>query len=109
MKKKQRDTNRMAIDLPNGRLLVVEQCSNPLFDKEVYITLESKDGMWYQDIAVVRNAFRMDGNQRVIWSEDKVEVLVYSDGNDDDYTNKFSIGIHDLERSDNSVQKKTQC
>lgn len=102
MKGKQKN-NRMAIDLPDGKLLVVEQCSNSILDKEINITLESKDGMWYQDIAVVRNAFCMDGNQRVIWSKDKVEVFVYGDDNDNDYTHKFSIGIRDLERGDNSV------
>lgn len=91
----EKQNNRIEISLPNGMKLVAEQNQNPNYDKEIYIGLETSGGSWYQDLAVVRNAYFINDNLQEVWDSAKMEVLVYADENDEDYTNKFSIDIHD--------------
>lgn len=91
----EKQNNRIEISLPNGMKLVAEQNQNPNYDKEIYIGFETSGGSWYQDLAVVRNAYFINDNLQEVWDSAKMEVLVYADENDEDYTNKFSIDIHD--------------
>ena len=91
----EKQNNRIEISLPNGMKLVAEQNQDPNYDKEIYIGLETLDGSWYQDLAVVRNAYFINDNLQTVWDSAKMEVLVYADENDEDYTNKFSIDIYD--------------
>lgn len=89
-----RNNGRIAIELPNGLKLVTEQNIDPEYKNEIYVGIETSDGVWYQNLAVVRSAYSIDDNLVVNWEPDRFEVLVYADENDEDYTNKFSIGIH---------------
>lgn len=89
--------SRIVIKLPGGLKLVAEQNTNPEYQNELYIGIETMDGVWHQDLAVVRNAYSIDDNLVVNWEPDKFEVLVYADKDDEDYTNKFSINLRDDE------------
>lgn len=48
--------NRIAIELPKGLKLVAEQNVNPEYQNEIYVGIETSDGIWHQDLAVIRNA-----------------------------------------------------
>lgn len=90
----EKDNKRIAINLPNGFRLVAEQNQDPEFRNEIYVGIETDDGVFYQDLAVIRNAYSIDENLRAVWSPDMLEVLVYADKNCEDYTNKFHININ---------------
>lgn len=89
----EKDNKRIVINLPNGFRLVAEQNQDPEFQNEIYVGIETDDGVFYQDLAVIRNAYSISENLRVVWRPDMLEVLVYADEDDEDYTNKFSVGI----------------
>lgn len=91
----EKDNKRIAINLPNGFRLVAEQNQDPEYRNEIYVGIETNDGVFYQDLAVIRNAYSISENLRVVWSPDMLEVLVYADKDDEDYTNKFSVGIRE--------------
>lgn len=88
---------RIKIPLQDGLMLVVEQNTDPNYKREVFIGIElDRDGgVPYQDLAIVRSAYRYDDTLSVVWERDKFEVLVFSDKDDDNYTHKFSIGLRE--------------
>lgn len=85
--------NRITIPLQNGYNLVAEQNSDPDYSREIFIGIMDKNGVWYQDLAIVRNAYTYN-NLDVEWKDDEFEVLVYSDKDNEDFTDDFSIGIY---------------
>lgn len=87
--------NRIAIELPKGLKLVAEQNVNPEYQNEIYVGIETSDGIWHQDLAVIRNAYFIDDNLVVNWNPYKFEILVYANKDDEDYTNKFSVELRD--------------
>ena len=91
----EKDNKRIVINLSNGFRLVAEQSQDPEFRNEIYVGIETNDGVYYQDLAVIRNAYSINENLRVVWNPDILEVLVYADKNDEDYTNKYSVGIRE--------------
>lgn len=93
---KSRD-NRITIELPKGLKLVAEQNIDQEYQNEIYVGIETPDGIWHQDLAVIRNAYSIDDNLIVNWNPGKFEVLVYANKDDEDYTNKFSVELRDDE------------
>lgn len=91
----EKDNKRIVINLSNGFRLVAEQSQVPEFRNEIYVGIETDDGVYYQDLAVIRNAYSINENLRVVWNPDILEVLIYADKNDEDYTNKYSVGIRE--------------
>ena len=55
------DSKRIVIPLANGLQLVAEQNTDPSFDKELFIGITDGNGVWWQDLAVVRNAYTYEG------------------------------------------------
>lgn len=89
---------KIKIKLPNGYFLVAEQNTDPSFRNEIYVGITDGNGVWWQDLAVVRPAYKLRQKQlglenEIEWSNDKFEVMVYSDAGDEDYTHKFDIGL----------------
>lgn len=86
------ENNRIVIDLGFAKLVAEKGIDNKY--NEVYIGIE-KDGVWVQDLAVVRQKYHYKDNPNSdipdVVNEDKFEVLVYADKNDEDYTNRFVI------------------
>lgn len=63
---------------------------------EIFIGLEDKDGVWIQDLAIVGQKYHYTDDTEVV--QDKgVNVMVYADENDEDYTHKFDIDIYEEE------------
>lgn len=90
MKKK---NERIAIDLPNGLKLVAEQNQDPNLRNEIFVGIENGDGVWLQNLAVIRNAYSVNNDLDIVWNPNLMEVLVYADKDDEDYTDKYAIDI----------------
>lgn len=84
--------NRVKLDL--GFAYLVAETSN-CDPKEVYIGLESKEGQWLQDLAVVGQQYHIEDHFNVseIIPDKGVRVLVYADAANEDYTNEFEIDV----------------
>ena len=48
--------NRITIELPKGLKLVAERNIDPEYQNEIYVGIETPDGIWHQDLVVIRNA-----------------------------------------------------
>lgn len=80
----------LKISLPNGNYIVAE-INNPAphFPQEMCVYIADKDGCAVQDLVMVRAEYTTDKG-RVNISDD-INVLVWADENDEDYTDDFVI------------------
>lgn len=92
--------NRIEIELPNGYKLVAEQNTEPQYSREMFIGLIAPNGVWYQNLAIVRSSYHYDGN-KVVWDDKQFDVLVYGDERDEDFTDEYSIGLYEDLEGDN--------
>ena len=88
------ESNRLEVPLGNGFRIVAERNTDSSYDREIFIGITDGNGVWWQDLAIVRTAYEIDSNLKTVWNDDKFEVLVYSDQNNEDYTHKFAIGLY---------------
>lgn len=88
--------NRIVIELLNGYKLVAEQNPDPSYNREICIGIIDKNGVWHQDLAVIRSSYSIDGDE-VVWNDKRFDVLVYGNKDDEDFTNDFSIGLYEEE------------
>ena len=75
--------------------LVAERGSDESYN-EIFVGLEDKDGVWLQDLAIDKQKYHYDEDCNVV-DEKGINVMVYSDANDEDYTHKFDIDIYEEE------------
>ena len=87
---------RIEIALPNGYKLVAERNTDPQYDREMFIGIVDPDGVWHQDLAVVRSDYSIDDG-KIVWDDKKFEVLVYGDKGNEDFTDAFTIGLYEEE------------
>ena len=86
--------DKIKIDL-GFATLVAEKGTDESYH-ENFIGLEDKDGVWIQDLAIVGQTYHYTDDTEVV--QDKgVNVMVYADENDEDYTHKFDIDIYEEE------------
>lgn len=83
---------KIVIDLPNGYKLVAEQNSDPNFSKEIFVGVIDPNGVWNQDLAIIRPSYKYDGDTPV-WSQDKFDILVYADKDNEDFTDDFTVEL----------------
>ena len=86
--------NKMKIDL-GFAVLVVEKNPDPSF-KEFFVSLEDKNGKYLQDIALIGQNYSISSSLDIV-PKDQIRVLVYGDKDNEDYTDKFVIGLHSPE------------
>ncbi len=86
-------TNRIEIELPNGYKLVAEQNTDPQYSREMFVGIVDADGMWNQNLAVIRSSYRYDGDN-VVWNDEQFDVLVYGDKDNEDFTDDFTVGLY---------------
>lgn len=86
--------DKIKIDLGFATLVAEKGVDNNY--REIYLGLEDKNGVWLQDLAIIRQKYHYDEDSNVI-NEKGINVMVYSDANDEDYTNKFDIDIYEEE------------
>lgn len=94
MEKNLTKNNKIVIPLPNGYQLVAERNTDPSYNREIFIGITDGDGVWLQDLAVVRNAYEITDNFETKWKDDEFEVLVYGKEYDEGYTDSFNIGLY---------------
>lgn len=86
------ENNRIVIDLGFAKLVAERGIDNKY--NEIYIGIEKGD-IWVQDLAVVREKYHYEDNPNSdipnVVNENKFEVLVYADKDNEDYTNRFVI------------------
>lgn len=98
VQKQQNKDNKIVIPLPNGYQLVAERNTDPSYNREIFIGITDGNGVWWQDLAVVRNAYEIMDNLKTKWKDNEFEVLVYGKEDDEDYTESFVVGLyHDSE------------
>lgn len=82
----------MRIKIDNNKYILVEKISfadeDSNIKEEISITVADKNNQPLQDIARVRKSENKENN---------VELLVWEDCNNQDYTNKFSIECNESE------------
>lgn len=86
--------NRIEIELPNGYKLVAEQNTDPQYSREMFIGIVDAEGVWWQDLAVVRSSYYYDG-ENAVWEDERFDVLVFGNEDSEDFTEVFSIGLHE--------------
>jgi len=80
------------IPLAGGRTLLIQQNPDPMYRNEVFISYGDEEGVWLQDLAIVRQHYEMGPETfEPIWNHEKIGVGVYGDGEVDDITNVFFI------------------
>lgn len=85
---------KIKIDL-GFAILVAEKGTDESYH-EIFISLEDKDGVFIQDLAIVGQKYHYTDDAEVV--QDKgINVMVYADKDNEDYTNKFEIGIYEEE------------
>lgn len=85
--------NRVVIELPNGYQLIAEQDTDPSYANEIFVGISDGNGVWWQDLAIVRNAYQYE-NDKVVWKDGEFDVLVFSDENNEDFTHDFTIALY---------------
>lgn len=88
------NNNRIVIPLSNGYQLVAEQNTATEYNKEIFIGITDDNGVWYQDLAIVRNAYYLNDKWQVEWKDEEFDVLVYSNENNEDFTHDFTVGLY---------------
>jgi hypothetical protein len=89
-------TDRIAVDLGFTKL-VAELNDHGDGYKEVCVGLEDKDGCWFQDMAVIGNDVELDDDIQPHQKDGHLIIRVYADKDDEDYTNKYIVGLHEEE------------
>lgn len=85
---------KIVIELRNGLKLIAAQSNDPNYKNEIAIGV-MKNGVWYQDLAIVRSRYKTDAIGTTRYAENEFEVLVYADKNDEDYTDSFPIDLYE--------------
>ena len=86
--------NKIKVDM-GTHWLVCEVNPDPFFNKEIMCYLEEKEtGVITQDIAIVRPHYYFKDDDSPTWDTDVVNVLVYGDNQNEDYTDDFYIDVY---------------
>ena len=87
------------IEIPFGKNKIVAEIYDmdcPEFPAEITIHLRDKNDVILQDICLVRPHYTMgDGFCEI--DNNFAECLVWGDHNNEDYTKKYIIGVHEWE------------
>ena len=98
MEKNSTKNNKIVIPLSNGYQLVAERNTDQNHNREIFIGITDSNGVWWQNLAFVGNAYEITNDFKTKWKDEEFEVLVYGEADDEDYTGRFKIGLyHDSE------------
>ena len=64
--------------------------------REIYLSLEDKNGAWLQDLAIVGQQYHYDEELNVV-NDRGIDVKIYADSNNKDFTDEFGINIYEEE------------
>ena len=83
--------NKISIPLSNGFKLIAEQNTGE-FDKELFIGLETPEGVYHQDLAIIRPTYSFK-DDNVVFGCDRFELLLFGDATREDYTDKMIVPL----------------
>lgn len=90
---------KLVIQLGDKKIVAeIYNNNGPEIPPELCIYLQDEDGAMIQDICLVRPHYdyiKTSGEFET--NNNFVDCLVWGDSDDEDYTNKFTIGIHEWE------------
>ena len=86
--------DRIVIPLTHGYKIVAEHNPDPDYSHELFVGIEDKNGAWIQDIACIRNMYRYTKDGQLDWVDDVIQVLLWGNAGDEDYTHDVKIPIH---------------
>jgi hypothetical protein len=91
--------NKLIIQLGNKKIVAeIYDNNGPEIPPELCVFLEDEDGTIIQDICLVRPHYDINRKTKEFETDaDFVDCLVWGDSDDEDYTDKFVIGIHEWE------------
>ena len=84
-----REFNSVSLPLENGFNLCAEINPDQNY-KEIFVGVTNELGDWKQDLAIVRQKYHYDHDLKTV-QEDKYEVLVFADKENEDYTHAFTV------------------
>lgn len=64
--------------------------------REIYLSLENKKGVWLQDLAIIGQKCHYDTNDGIVHDKG-IDVKVYADCCNEDFTEEFEIDVYDEE------------
>ena len=82
--------NKISININDNLELVAELYDHDGEHPEITVYIK-KDGMIHQDICLVRP----HENKRCVQEMDTIDCIVWGDKDNEDYTDKFVVGIHE--------------
>ena len=86
--------DKIKIDLGFAVLVAEKGIDNNY--REIYLSLEDKNGVWLQDLAIVRQQYHYDEELNVV-NDKGIDVKIYADSNNEDFTDEFGINIYEEE------------
>ena len=95
---KEDNMERIVFDWNEKYELVVERNPDPEYNKEIFCYLREKGSHGcYQDIAIIRQPYFYDEKNdfKATFIPDKVQVCVYADSDNEDYTDEFEFDIYE--------------
>ena len=84
--------DKIKIDLGFAVLVAEKGIDNNY--REIYLSLEDKSGVWLQDLAIIGQKCHYDKDGNLVY-DNGIDVTVYADCDNEDYTNRFEIGIYE--------------
>ena len=86
---------RGKIRIPIGDMFLVAEVNdwNDEMPAEMYIYLENQVGVMWQDIALVREHYHFLMNQGCVRDPSLIDIKVWGDSENEDYTHEFTVGI----------------
>ena len=86
--------DKIKIDLGFAVLVAEKGIDNNY--REIYLSLEDKNGVWLQDLAIVGQQYHYDTNDGIVHDKG-IDVKVYADCDNEDFTDEFGINIYEEE------------
>ena len=86
--------DKIKIDLGFAVLVAEKGIDNNY--REIYLSLEDKNGVWLQDLAIVGQQYYYDEELNVV-NDRGIDVKIYADSNNEDFTDEFGINIYEEE------------
>lgn len=86
--------DKIKIDLGFAVLVAEKGIDNNY--REIYLSLEDKNGVWLQDLAIVGQQYHYDTNGGIVHDKG-IDVKVYTDCDNEDSTDEFGISIYEEE------------
>ena len=86
--------DKIKIDLGFAVLVAEKGIDNNY--REIYLSLEDKNGVWLQDLAIVGQQYHYDEELNVV-NDRGIDVKIYADSNNEDFTDEFGVNIYEEE------------